>query len=496
MLLYSSTKLLNRLKCEEGKVSITSLSVRFPKINDSNILGSIFALCLRSSKNGNSKSGHYVPLVLCPDGTSKLFGGGGFSRLFGKNETDAILRQGFLPTICETSQEANCSNPKGHKFFFRLLFTQHGVVQVDTNISDILAEPIPDPGSDAVCELEGVQKPGSESMALFDSGIAPDSMACRLRGHSRKRLCPKGCLTLVLKCLVCNDYSKDGHFCPSLHFVCASCFLQHFKNEYCAKNDFAIRCVLFAKDLGSCEHKASLEEALSLRVIYPDGKLGSREMYSKFLTEVSDTESEIDADSPFEVFLQKLRSHCPRCGQIWTTPEDGDCAAVTCGRSGCGISFCGYCSGSEHNHKDEFTLEKAHMHVKGCMYNFKQGVYHPPITVGSKTDFSLFEALVFQSKVFDLCDWLLTLECNDAIALIEKYRETPSANRDKVHVLLEPMLTLIGEIQVPGVYSSREEWMPLLLRARETFMQELLSQQAVVYATIQNAVIEQNVTVF
>ena len=471
-----------RLKCEEGKVSITSLSVRFPKINDSNILGSIFALCLRSSKNGSSKSGHYVPLVLCPDGSSKLFGSGGFFRLFCKIDTDAILKQGFLPTKCETSLEADCSNSKGPKFSFRLLFTQHGVVQVDKNILEILAEPIPDPGSDAACE-----KSDSESMALFDSSIAPDSKDCRLRGHSGKRLCPKGCLNLVLKCLVCDELSKEGHFCPNLHFVCASCFKQHVTIEHCAKNNHEIRCVLFRTDLGGCEHKVSFQEAISLGVIYPDGKVGSPEVYSKFATVVSDTDSEIDADSPFDVLLQKLRSHCPRCGQIWTTPEDGDCAAVTCGRKDCGISFCGYCSGSEHNYKEEFSLAEAHIHVKGCLYNFKQGVYHPPITVESKTDFGLFEALGFQSKVLGLCEWLLTLEYDLAIDLIDKYRVTPSANRDKAHELLEPMLTLLGEIQIPGVFSSREEWISRLLRAREAFMQELLSQQAVVYATIQNA---------
>lgn len=486
-----------KIRFEEGLVSVPpNLTVHFQKLDGTLFAGEIIGVLYRSSaKRGDSYSaGHYVSLVVLPDRTSKLFGNGGHVRFFSMPETVGIFGQGFLPVKCETSSTAEHDSQKGAKFLVRMLFTKHGIIPVDPRISDILEEAIP--------EAEPEDESGLQSFPVVEAppnSLPADSPRCRRRCHSDKRPCPEGCLILTLNCCVCSADSMEGHFCSNLHFVCSVCFEAHVKIENSAGTKNQIRCVLFPPNLAGCSFKVGFDEATNQRIIFPDGRLGCPVRYKKFaLSEESESEAEEDADEDlFTIFLRILRNECPRCGQIWSTPENGDCAAVTCGKAGCGINFCGYCDGLQHNHTAEFTREQAHGHVKECPFNPKPGIYHPPVTLDQKTDYSLFEAIKFQAKLTELCNWLKTLPCDDAVVLVERWRTTATASRENAHYLLEPTLEKLKEIQLLQDFDPSEARTRALLQCRQEFIGLVQSQQTAVYAQSNlNRVIDQHVIEF
>ena len=494
-----------KIRLEDGLVSVPSnLTVHFQKLDGSYFAGEVIGALFRSSgkRSGSSyNSGHYVSLVILPDRTSKLFGNGGRVRFFSVCETAGIFGQGFLPIKCETSSKATHDWTKGAKFLVRILFTKHGIIPVDQKISTILEEPIPE----AEPEPEPIPESGLQSFPVVEvppNTLPADSPRCRRRGHSDKRLCPEGCLILTLNCCVCLADSTRGHFCSNFHFVCSSCFQKHVINENNAGTKNQIRCVLFPQNLAGCSFKVGWEEATCQRVIFADGRLGCPETYKMFApppVESSESEAEEGEDDEklFANFLRILRNECPRCGQIWSTPENGDCAAVTCGKKTCGINFCGYCNGSQHNHRTEVTREDAHRHVKECPFNPKPGLYHPPVTVEQKTDFSLLEAINFLSKLTELCDWLKKLPCDKAIGLVERWRTTPTASRENAHYCLDRTLNMLKEIQLLESFDSSETWTIALLRCRQEFFEQVQSQQAAVYAQSNlNRVIDQHVIEF
>ena len=489
-----------KIRFEEGLVSVPSnLTVHFQKLDGTLFAGEIIGALYRSSaKRTDSRydSGHYVSLVVLPDRSSKLFGNGGRVRFFSKPETVDIFEQGFLPIKCETSSKAEHDSKKGEKFLVRILFTKHGTIPVDQKISDILEEPIPE------AEPEPEDESGLQSFPVVEAPsnrLPADSLRCRRRGHSDKRLCPEGCLILTLNCCVCFAESKEGHFCSALHFVCPECFEKHLKNEYNPINNHQIRCVLFPPNLAGCTFKVGFDEAISQRVIFSDGRLGSPESFKKYAVPL-DSESKAEEgenENLFVMFLRILHNACPRCGQIWSTPESGDCAAVTCAKVGCGINFCGYCNGSQHDHAAEFTRDDAHRHVKECPFNPKPGLYHPPVTVDQKTDNSIFEAVNFLSKVMELCDWLKTLSSDVAIELVERWRTTPTASREIAHYCLDPTLDMLKEIQILEMYDCGDARTLALLQCRQRCFNMIQTQQSAVYLHSNlNRVIDQHVIEF
>lgn len=482
-----------KVKLEEGKVSLVHpFTVSLQKINGAYFEVRVIGVLYRSSSRGHD-NGHYITVVLFPDNSSRLLGNGLRIRDFSPKETAAILKQGFLPTKCETSLTADPTRlrPKDNKFLVRAIFTNSGPIQVDQTILDILEEPIPDepePESKSEPQIE------SDPVEALPNSLAPDSLECRRRGHSKKRKCNGGCLIFPLYCLVCMDNKKDGSFCCNLHFVCSDCYKNHIRAEKNALNNFQIRCVGFNN---GCTYVVDEDTAKTKNIIYYDGRLGSPETFKMFTIVESESEpEELISEDLFVIFSQKVQPKCPRCKQVWSTPEDGDCAAVTCGKIGCGINFCGYCSGAEHN-TTEVSREQAHNHVKHCPFNFRQGVYHPPVSTDGKTDFGIFEAVHFQSTILELCAWLKTLQSEVAVDLVVKYGDTPTANRGRAHYCLDSTLNMLKVIQIDEAYSRREEWTTALLKCREDFMQQVLSRQAAIYDNAnQQRVCDEHVIVF
>ena len=484
-----------KVKLEEGKVSLVHpFTVSLKKINGAFFEVRVIGVLYRSSSRSHD-NGHYITVVLLPDNTSRLFGNGLRIRDFTLKQTADILKQGFLPTKCETSSTADPTrlSPKGNKFLVRAIFTNSGPIPVDQTISDILQEPIPDepePESKSEPQIESV--PGE----TLPNSLAPDSTECRRRCHSVRRLCPGGCFILTLLCSVCGDNGKDGSYCTNRHFTCSDCFAKHMKAQHNELNGHQIKCPLFPTALGGCDSKVSYEDAI-MRVIHSDGRLGHPSLYAKFAIGRSESDSDpepsnsIDpegTDDPlsdplsdhFETFLRLLMNKCPRCGQAWSTPENGECAAVTCAKTTCCINFCGYCSGEKHDHAKEVTQLEAHTHVKNCPFNCNKGLFHPPTTEDGKTDFALFEAICFQAKAVALCEWLLTLDYTDAIELVDRYSTTATASRAAVHYCLLPTLERIKEIQILDEYKNRAAWIGALRKSFEDFEQQVLSQQVVV----------------
>jgi hypothetical protein len=189
-----------------------------------------------------------------------------------------------------------------------------------------------------------------------------------------------------LDCVICFDSfaPADGISCyadAGKHFLCNTCFEEHVKTESETEAMDLLEqregCVFCPMRQYGCEETPAFSDAEVARhcndavfVIYTDAKkklvearlaeqIGAEErdrMDAELerLRKMTDEEREVEKERRHIEDMLNLK--CPRCKMVFV--DFTNCAALTCGKAGCGCGFCAWCQ--------EDCGDDAHQHVANC----------------------------------------------------------------------------------------------------------------------------------
>eukprot|EP01047_Picozoa_sp_COSAG01_P070106 COSAG01_NODE_10539_length_2136_cov_3.113402_2_plen_481_part_00 len=239
----------------------------------------------------------------------------------------------------------------------------------------------------------------SVTLQYLDDGTQTDIVPCeqvrrsvQIRGFQDKKIPLRPIETAEhleaskLDCVICFDSfaPADGISCHAdadKHFLCNECFEAHVKTEseteamdLLAQREGCVFCP-------GCEETPAFSDAEVARhcndavfVIYTDAKkklvearlaeqIGAEERARmdaelERLQKMTDEEREVEKERRHieDIFEDMLYLKCPRCKMVFV--DFTNCAALTCGKVGCGCGFCAWCQ--------EDCGDDAHQHVANC----------------------------------------------------------------------------------------------------------------------------------